>query len=334
MTIPASPREQSSGSEGVSYTPRFWLTAFWGFEPEHEGYYGFTLEGGRKRFLDNYQDGDLILVYGADVQNTAKADRKQVLGILEVEPREIWDTDKISVHGLQEKKRLDKEVSWKFAVPVKRAWKLNRQIAVGQVFPDTYLPGNGQALASFGMIVSDREASNVLSWPVTEVSVFGEPPILASKAEIAFEAAYASSKGIQPSFGERTSDYVDSECSVYLMKYSGDLAVFLGLKPFELQGISLIKVGYSNDPNRRLVELNSGFPPSAASRWKLRLKSRPFPDAATALAAEDRLKEAFTKTGKSQGGEFFLCSEKLVDTTFSEVAADTAFRIIAPKRQS
>lgn len=313
----------------MSDTPRFWLTAFWGFEPEHEGYYGFTLEGGRKRFLDNYQDGDLILVYGADVQNTAKADRKQVLGILEVEPREIWDTDKISEHGLQEKKRLDKEASWKFAVPVKRAWKLNRRIAVGQVFPDTYLPGNGQALASFGIVVTEREAQNIMSWPVTEVSVFGEPAVSETTVEITFEQSLKPSIGPAPSFGRRISEYHDGDTFLYVFELTGDAPSFLGIPAYKLGNKRLIKVGRSNDVTRRLGEIKSGFPTTAKSQWKLRLRCKPFSSAKLADEAEKNAHQIFAQLGESQGGEFFLCEDKLIDSTFAKLVASTAFRITA-----
>ncbi len=315
----------------MSDAPRFWLTAFWGFAPAHEGYYGFTLEGGRKRFLDNYQDGDLILVYGADVQNTARADRKQVLGILEVEPRKIWDTDKISDHGLDEKKRLDKEGSWKFAVPVKRAWKLNRRIAVGQVFPDTYLPGNGQALASYGMIVSKREAQNVMSWPVTEVSVFGETPVLGTIAEVTFQQAFKPSIGPPPSFGTRTTEYEDGDTFLYVFELTGDVSNFLGIPACQLGEKRLIKVGRSNDVKRRLGEIKSGFPETAKSQWISRLISKPFPSANLADEAERNAHEIFAQRGESQGNEFFLCLNRKIDSTFAELTASTAFKINALK---
>lgn len=51
-------------------TPRVWITSFWGFDPENEGYLGFTYEGNRSWFLDNWREGDLILIYGADAPKT------------------------------------------------------------------------------------------------------------------------------------------------------------------------------------------------------------------------------------------------------------------------
>jgi hypothetical protein len=306
--------------------PRFWLTAFWGFEPEHEGYYGFTLEGGRKRFLENYQSGDLILVYGADVSNTAQSDRKQLLGILEVDPSPIWDTDKISEFGLTEKIRLGKQDSWRYAVPVRRAWQIDQRLGVKDILPDTYDGKNGQALASFGQVITASEAERIAKLRVTEVQVFGESPIQPrSVRKMDFATAYKVSRGIEPSFGIREGHYVDGDTFLYLMEFCGDLASLLGRRPFETRGKALIKVGYSNDTTRRRDELNCGFPRSSGWRWKLRVQSQPFSSAAEAKSAEDVLKSEFDRAAESQGGEFFLCDEKLIDSIFAKAAR--AFRI-------
>ena len=297
--------------------PRFWLTAFWGFEPEHEGYYGFTLEGGRTRFLNEYQTGDLILIYGADVANTAKMDRKQLLGILQVDPTPIWDTEKISEYGLSEKLRLGKLDSWRYAVPVRKAWRIDQRIGVKDLLRETYDGTNGQALASFGQIITTAEAARILQIRVTEVSVFGEEPVVgAPQTRTTFETAFRTSNGPPPAYGPRTSNHEDGETFAYVMELVGDLGVFLGKPPHEIRGKKLIKVGLSNDVGRRLKELNFGFPDSALTRWKERTRSQPYPNGATAFDAEKALHAAFNRVAKPQGGEYFLCEERLIDSTF------------------
>lgn len=310
----------------MSSTPRFWLTAFWGFEPEHEGYYGFTLEGGRNRFLREYQDGDLVLIYGADVANTDKLDRKQVLGILEVKPTPIRDTEKISEFGLAEKERLGKIDSWTYAVPVKRAWKIEQRIGVRDLLPQTYDGTNGQSLASFGQLVTEQEAENVAALRVTEVNVFGEPPVtLKAERHTDFQTAWEVSQGPPPSFGRRTSNYSDGEAYAYVFELSGDLVSFLGLPPHEARTKRLIKVGRANNVNRRLAELNCGFPPSSKVRWKKRMVSQPYRNGLEAHDAEKALHKVFTEVGAPRGGEFFLCDERLINSAFAREAK--AFRL-------
>ena len=311
-------------------SPRFWLTAFWGFTPEHEGYYGFTLEGGRTRFLEQYRDGDLILIYGADVANTERKDRKQLLGILEVEPTPIRDTDKISVEGLRIKKELGKEDSWRFAVPVRRAWQIDQRIGVADLLPDTYTGDNGQALASFGQLISEREAHAISRLRVTEVDVFGEEPVFQENPsrKTDFNEAWQVSRGPAPSFGERKASYIDGEAYMYVLELSGELEAFLGMPKYELSNKRLIKVGRANNVDRRLDELNAGFPPSSAIKWKLRLQSQPYVDGNAAHDAERKLHDLYEKLGVPQGGEFFLCEDRMIDSTFAKEAK--AFRLSPP----
>lgn len=310
--------------------PRFWLTAFWGFTPEHEGYYGFTLEGGRRRFLDQYQDGDLILIYGADVANTEKADRKQLLGILQVEPITISDVDKISEEGLRVKRELGKEDSWRFAVPVRKAWRIDQRIGVADLLPDTYTGENGQALASFGQLTSSREANAISQLRVTEVEVFGEEPIEPPShiRRQTFEEAWRVSRGPSPAFGERSMSYEDGHAFVYIFELAGPLEAILDRPKYELSNKRLIKVGRANDVERRRTELNAGFPPSTTFDWKLRVQSQPYADGQSAHEAERRLHELFESTGDPQGGEFFLCDERVIDSTFAREAK--AFRLSPP----
>jgi hypothetical protein len=75
---------------------RVWLRAFWGFSPEDEGYLGFTQEGNRTRFLREYREGDLVLIYGADEKHTRPDQRRQLLGFLEIEPITITDVERSS----------------------------------------------------------------------------------------------------------------------------------------------------------------------------------------------------------------------------------------------
>ncbi|MEE4199712.1 GIY-YIG nuclease family protein [Erythrobacter sp.] len=309
--------------------PRFWLTAFWGFDPEHEGYYGFTFEGGRSRFLNEYRVGDLVLVYGADVKNTAASDRKQLLGILEVEPTEIRDIDKISPESLKEKVRLGKEDSWCFAVPVRKAWRIDQRIGVADLLPETYTGSNGQSLASYGQLVSEREAARISRLRVTRINVFGEEPIdrtdVARKTDILEE--WKVSYGPKPSYGFRKSEYRDGETFVYIFELSGSLETMLGLSRYDLIKKRLIKVGRTNNLQSRLSALNIGFPPSSKMRWQLRVKSQPYRSGHDADEAEGNLHKRFASIGTSQGGEFFLCDERLIDSTFAKEAK--AFRLSA-----
>jgi hypothetical protein len=160
-------------------TPRIWLKAFWGFDPGNEGYLGFTRSGDRDRFLEEAQLGDLVLIYGADAPETDAEDRRQALGFLEIEPVPISDRERMSAEGLKRKIESGWAERWTFAVPVKRAWRVNRRIEVRHLAPITYTPARARVIASRGELMTPEESLNYLRLPVSPVDVFGQEPIRA-----------------------------------------------------------------------------------------------------------------------------------------------------------
>src|SRR3954453_21542016 len=117
---------------------RVWLKAFWGFDPSEDGYLGFTKPGARANLIAGWHTGDLVLIYAADSVETAKENRRQALGFLEIEPIEVTDVDRMSAVGLQRKIAMGCRDRWTNAVPVRRAWRVERRIEVSYLAPDTY----------------------------------------------------------------------------------------------------------------------------------------------------------------------------------------------------
>jgi hypothetical protein len=300
--------------------PRVWITAFWGFDPTNEGYYGFTVEGNRRWFLDLWREGDLILIYGADAKTTAPEQRHQTLGFLEIEPREIRDVERLSEIGIQRKTENNWLTRWTFAVPVIRAAKVLRPVSVNHIAWETLTHKQARIIASRGALLTPEEAEVALSLKVAAVDVFGMPPL--SEEELG--GSFKPSKGIRPSFGKRESNYVDGEHRLYALRLDGDTARLLGRGAFALRGQEIYKVGYSNDPVRRCEEHNCGFPPASKMRWKAEWSSRPFASAEAAFNAETRLKADLATRGESLGGEFFLCSRDVLSSCFAASTLETA----------
>ena len=336
MIIRASRRERLSGSEDIlSEQNRIWLKAFWGFNPEQAGYLGFTREGVRNKLIESYQPGDLILIYGADSPETERRLRGQALGLLEIDPQNATDRDLMSPQAIADKISRGWGDRWTFAVPVLRAWRVGRKISIQNVAPNTDWRKRGRVIASQAELMAEGDADAIFSWPVTEVPVWGSSNAIADdKLEQTLQQSLLPSIGPKPSFGERVSNYEDGETIVYVMEFQGDLAAFLGIKPFELGDQRLIKIGRSNATARRVDEINFGFPKSAKMGWVERVRSRPFSSAQQADDAEKSAHKVFAGIGRSQGGEFFLCSEKLINSTFSKLVEDSAFRIKAPSKRS
>jgi hypothetical protein len=233
-------------------TPRVWLKAFWGFDPGAEGYLGFTRPGDRDWFLKQALSGDLVLIYGANAPETAEKDRRQALGFLEIDPLPIVDRDRLSLEGLRRKLESGWKDRWTFAVPVRRAWRVNRRIEVKHLAPKTYASGRARVIASRGELMTAEEVANCLTLPVTPVNVFGEPPIAdENPVEFALQSIFRPSRGINPTFGKRTSEFEDGEHFLYMLQMDGDVANLLGRSATAIRDKIVVKVGFSREPVRR-----------------------------------------------------------------------------------
>ncbi|MBY3390455.1 GIY-YIG nuclease family protein [Rhizobium laguerreae] len=292
---------------GLPSNPRsIRLRSFYGFSPEEDGYLGWSEEGARDRMLELIEDGDLFLIYGAVSAETSKNERHRVLGFLQIERRAIRDVDKASAVGLKRKRDHGWADKWSHAIPVVRAWRVDEPMLLETVAPVTYRPEAGQAIAVWSPELTQSEIDLALKVKVTEVNVFGEPPIAETamkKAPLA--EAFRPSCAFPGTFGERTSVYEDGPTHLYLARFEGDGFAMMGLAKASFDKSALIKIGVSNDMKRRLSELNSGFPPAAKGQWKIELKSEPYDGKAAAEAAEQRFKDAAAKRLQSLGGEFF-----------------------------
>ena len=136
---------------------------------------------------------------------------------------------------------------------------------------------------------------------------------------------FEPSTGISPSFGSRLIVTNDGLHYLYLMILNGDPSCILGRDKNSSRNQCIVKVGYSREPARRCDELNSALPPAASLRWSVGVTSTAFDNAASAKAAEDRLKLAFDNEFECLGGEFFLGHQDGMEIVFSRIARQVVF---------
>lgn len=285
---------------------RIWLRSFYGFNPEEDGYLGWTEEGPRNRMLNLIADGDLFMIYGAASDETAQQHRNQILGFLQVRASAMRDFEKASAAAMSEKKARGWQHKWTFAIPVERAWRVDERVMLETIAPKTYRPEAGRAIAAWSQSLLDEEIDLALKLRVTEVSVFGEPPLLkAALKNSRFVQAFQPSRAFPGSFGTRTSVYEDGPTLLYLARFEGDGFALLGQPKPLFDKTVLLKIGVSNDKDRRLSELNSGFPPACLGKWRFAVLSEAFDNRQAAEAAERAFKQNAETRLKSLGGEFF-----------------------------
>lgn len=302
------------------------LRSFYGFGPEDEGYLGWTDEASRDRMLELVEDGDLFMIYGAATAETRKNERHRVLGFLQVEARPIRDTDKASPLGMQRKRENGWTEKWSHALPVLRAWRVDEPMLLETIAPVTYRAEAGQAIAVWSPELTPSEIDLALKVKVTEVNVFGEPPVpetAVKKRPLA--EVFHPSKAFPGSFGERTSDYQDGPTHLYLARFVGDGFALVGLAKPQFDKSDLIKIGVSNDVKRREEELNCDFPPAATGRWKIEITSQLYDKKAAAEAAEKAFKDRGENELTSLGGEFFRGEWMKAQIIFASVPGASRF---------
>lgn len=157
--------------------PTIWLRFFFGFSPEEDGYIGWSKDANRKHVLSKASSGDLMMIYGAGSASTSSSDILRVLGFLQIETKPIRDVDKASKKGIQRKRHNGWQDKWTFALPVRRAWRVTQPVRLDQVAFLTYQPEKGQAIAAWSPALEPAEIERALALRVTEVPVFGEPPL-------------------------------------------------------------------------------------------------------------------------------------------------------------
>ncbi|GAA6208434.1 hypothetical protein NBRC116601_17270 [Cognatishimia sp. WU-CL00825] len=283
---------------------QIWVRAFYGFDPEHDGLIGFTLEQNRTTMMEKMRDGDLVLIYGAVDSLTDQDLRRQALGFLEVKLEECRDHERMSPLSIQWRKDRGFQDRWNYGIRVTRAWRVTNRVHIKTIAPESYKGVYRFDRTTRAKLLEPDEQRRALSHHVRQVNVFGEEPIELDDLETGtLEHVLIPSKGIPPSFGERTSTIVDGENHVYLMRFSGGASFLFGRTGYN-DGQALVKVGRSNDPTRRLAEINNGFPQRSVERWALE-NFQKFPNGETAHRVETNIKSAFDAEFTSEGGEFF-----------------------------
>lgn len=298
---------QLRASDGQLFR-RVWIKAFWGFDPENEGFLGFTREGDRTRLFAQHQTGDLILIYGTRGVRTDKEDRGHALGFLEITPEPIDWRQVISPAALRWKEESGVLEKWNFAMPVRRAWRVTpgQPLADIEVLaPTTYDRANVQNIATRGKILTPAESRRALTLRIAETTVFGSG-VAPSAADPLLDDTYTPSRGLAAAPGRRAFEVKDGPCKVYLMRWEGEAGHLLSDRFGDVASLAVIKIGMSSDPARRCAGLNSSLPPASVARWVVAAESEFLANIDAAKRVEDRLKAHFAKRFSSLGGEFFL----------------------------
>jgi hypothetical protein len=303
-----------------------WLTGFWGFDPEEVGAMGFTDERDRDRLFQLIDKRQLVCIYGAASPETDRNIVHHLLGILEVERTPIDSWERMSEVAKKRNIELGRRNKWRFAMPVRRAWRTKHTLDVNQVFPHSYDPSKGQYIARFGTWLIPDEARWLLeNVPFSQTNVFGEPPIsdeIDANQTAPLSVFLKPSSGVFGSFGDRNFQIEDKPHNLYLAHFPSSPELLAGRR-LEA-GWGLVKIGISGDLKNRLKALNLSFPETTEISWKIIRKAQ-FPDRASAANAETAFKTRSVENygAISLGREFFVMNLENANLLFNELSPVT-----------
>ena len=299
-------------------TPNVWLKGYHFFDPQHEGFLGFTDEKHRRKFLEDTRPGALVVIYGTTTAPSAD-DRAKVLGILQLSHMTGHAERFMSEKRRREKGQRKHEAGrWNHAIIAVRAWKIPRdaRVLVRDFADTTYLRFRDRNISRRGDLLVPHEALKILKFNLYEADVYGRPKVGFSalgSAEIAFTPSRAGPVSQSP--------YMVPEAEgpkhLYILKLEGKTHEFLGECA---HGRIIVKVGFSASPERRRCDFNRTLP-KGAFRWISHKSTsaagrNPFPSSGHALAGEQAMKESLNRSGKSLGGEFFLAGSDEIEAAW------------------
>ncbi len=295
--------------------PNVWLTSFYGFKPDEWGCVGFSLAGQREKYLNETQNGNIIVIYGAKNKETPEDERGKVLGFMQMS-RDIGHSHLwISPMQIERNKRLGRLDKWTDAVKAKRAFKIvpEDRPTIEEFAPTTYSINNLQHVGSQGVQLLPDEAMRLLDYEYEEQSVYAENPLAVTTI-----AKLQPSKGV-PGASKNYTVIVepDGPKELYILRLTGNKSHFLGRPASELEGLKIIKVGLSKSPQSRCEHFNWSMP-ECAFEWKILTTTRQhtgdiYANQDIALAGEDKMKTILDEHGKSLDGEFFLAHQDTID---------------------
>lgn len=176
-----------------------------------------------------------------------------------------------------------------------------RALAAGQL---EGLPS--EAIAAWNMFATTPEDARA-----TAVELLGLDAVVTGSGPA---AVAMPARGPEPSFGTFISEREDGATVVYVMQLVGRAVARLEGAANET---AFVKVGRSNDPERRADELNCGFPPGCGLEWR-HAADREFPSADAAHAFEQSVLATLHGRGLCIGGEYARVRSDLIRCLLDE----------------
>lgn len=275
-------------SQGVNYQ-RLYATRSDGFGPNNWGMLGFGKKGYRDRVLALMNGSPICVVHfcspsdrknEAGVSAIGPENLGRLLGIAEILPVEVSSQTHVDPKLRESLTSFWGSDKWPFGLAMGRAWEIVDKPFARDALPDHY---NASWDATNSIVaLSDREKADLTQYSLKRVEVYGQAPL--------------SSTYVAP----------DPAVFTYMAVCWDTVSVEHNIGPPDHH---LVKIGVTNELDRRLLELNGNhlavifgitFKRIAYGHWINQAKS---------LEVEARAHAWCHKNGKHASGEYFYLTE-------------------------
>lgn len=128
------------------------------------------------------------------------------------------------------------------------------------------------------------------------------------------ETALSPSRAIPSATEPYWVGETDGPTHLYVLELNGDAAAYLGRSAENVDGQTIINVGFSRSPSARRDQIQSAYP-NDQFKWSVRFPTivpdvASYPNARIAIVGEDAMKKRLVDEGAEVlGGEFFLAQD-------------------------
>lgn len=275
----------------IDENTKAFFTLAWGFDPYQFPAWGFSTRGAANSFISKYTAGDWLIVVATGGDPTEERDRGRVLGMLQVSSgSQVQDLDSIikNLDGPKDPKIFDGDgiFKWRHGFLITKAVQFDNPPVFNELFRD--YERNGRQEAATAVLLPDQMWQVIRSLPFSEVALPESPEIKEAqdfeKNKIESGRLRTWSKGKHRSATEHN---LSAPHDVYMF----------------LQPNLGVKVGYSNDVERRLCEINAYH--RMDEKYFENFLIQTVKNAADAELLELWMKQALSKTGTGVGNECY-----------------------------
>lgn len=273
---------------------KLFLTKVWGFDPESYPALGFNTEGGRNKYLREASPGDWIILAGTKSAPTAAEMQGRLLGRIRV------GTEQIDVESVLRSINYpiphdhfndDGVYRWPFSLPMLEAYRFTGYPDLRDVL-GSYL--SGQEWAAFAINLEDRlgtgaiEAINALATEKADIAEAEEIIRQRARGQALLANRQSTLTGPGPSTTREGWERETTHAAAYILRLNGPQ------EKYSSKQKEVYKVGYSGDPEKRVVELNRGLVSGVTGyAWEIALTQK-FDDETQAYQFEQLVHSALT----------------------------------------